>query len=92
MQYDEQRELPVLLVVLRFDRQCQTAAEILAKSLQIPLLCSDEPTLADTDFELLLGSEGLSLRELASEPAQGRAKQRGKARESSQLKNSSQYT
>ncbi len=50
-------------VVLSFDTGYRAAAETLAKSLQIPFLSSDEALPVDLDFQLVLGSEGLSLRE-----------------------------
>ncbi len=65
-------------VVLRFDTGYQVDAQVLAKSLQILLLSSAEPALPNTDFELLLGSEGLALRELSAELAEGKAPHRVK--------------
>ncbi|MEZ0122346.1 MAG: class I SAM-dependent methyltransferase [Candidatus Reddybacter sp.] len=67
-------------VVLRFDTGYQVDAKELGQLLKIPLLSSAEPALANTDFELLLGSEGLSLRELSAELVQGKAPHRAKPR------------
>ena len=50
-------------VVLKFDAGYQADAEVLARSLQIPLMSSDQELSAGVDFELLLSSKGLSLRE-----------------------------
>ncbi|OUS10341.1 hypothetical protein A9Q90_01650 [Gammaproteobacteria bacterium 54_18_T64] len=65
-------------VVLRFDTGYRDAAEVLAESLQIPLLGGIEASTADTGFDLLLGSAGLSLRELSTELEEGRGQQSGK--------------
>lgn len=51
-------------IVLRFEAGYEAAAERLAKSLQLSLLPSDALAPADTAFELFMGGEGLSLREL----------------------------
>ena len=67
-------------LVLRFDIGYQADAEVLAGSLQIPCCSSAEPALAGADFELLLGSAGLSLRELSAERVQGKALHRSKSR------------
>lgn len=50
-------------VVLKFDAGYQADAEVLARSLQIPLMSSDQELSAGVGFELLLSSAGLSLRE-----------------------------
>ncbi|MBQ0721208.1 MAG: class I SAM-dependent methyltransferase [Gammaproteobacteria bacterium] len=70
-------------VVLRFDTGYQADAEELASSLHIALLRGDQPAPAATDFELQLGSAGLSLRQLSIEQAQGSAKQRKKRQDNS---------
>ncbi len=61
-------------VVLRFDIGYQAEAETLAKSLQVPLISSDERLPADVDFELVLGSAGLSLREQSVQRDTGKPK------------------
>ena len=50
-------------VVLGFETAYQAEAEALAKSLQIPLLSSDQQLQRGVNFELILNHEGLSLRE-----------------------------
>ena len=52
-------------VVLRFDQSCLADAKELAQVLQLPLLSSDQRLSENVDFELWLGAEGLSLRELS---------------------------
>ena len=61
-------------VVLRFDIGYQAEAESLAKSLQIPFISCDVLPPPDSDFELLLSNEGLSLRELSNQKGKVRFK------------------
>jgi len=74
-----------LHVVLSFDTGYQAEAETLAGSLQVPLLSSDESLPADVDFELVLGSEGLSLREQSVQGEAAKSK-KSKNKENKQVK------
>ena len=68
-------------VVLRFEPEYCAAAEQLARSLQLPLQSSAEAILPDLDFELLLDSKGLSLRELSAQPDSGKGNSKGRQKE-----------
>ncbi len=74
-----------LRVVLSFDTGYRAAAETLAKSLQLPFLSSDEALPADLDFQLVLGSEGLSLREQSLQRDSAKAK-KPKKKDNKQVK------
>jgi len=65
---------------LRYEQDCLANAKELAQTLQLPLLSSDQPFSENIDFELWLGTEGLSLRELSLTTEEAVTKTRKAAR------------